>query len=81
LGNPAGPQFLQTALQQLPGEEFFLRYGVEAEGFGGEAGGAAWGQLRFTGLPSGYNVVSCAGFSSTIAVAPVSWSSLKTLYK
>jgi hypothetical protein len=49
---------------------------------GGNAGGSGSGQIRFSGLPTGAQIVSCQGFVDAATPARKStWGALKTSYR
>jgi len=75
------PETATIALQYLPGEEFLLQMGFLFIG-NNFAFASVDGTLSFTGLPTGYSVRSCQGFSSdTIGVSPATWGAMKTLFR
>jgi hypothetical protein len=69
------------ALQYLPGEEFVLQWGFKFIG-NNFAFATVDGTLSFAGLPAGYAVRSCQGYTSdTIGIAPITWGAVKTLFR
>jgi len=80
------PVLLNIQLRHSVGEPFEIStyVGASAEGFCyGDGGANVSASLAFQGLPSGYAVVSCQGFTSS-PVVPVrarSWGSLKITYR
>ena len=72
---------LSVPLLHLPGEPFVLNISVGANG--GTNGASLTTQLFFVGLPPGYSVTSCHGFTQATSVAArhSTWTALKAHYK
>jgi len=68
------------ALLHAPEESFVLQYGLEVSAVGLD-GHSASAFLTFSGLPEGYTVTSCYGFSSPLAIRNLSWGSVKSLFR
>ena len=73
---------LAVTIKRLVGETFNLGVYVSASD-GSFASGSASASLSFTGLPSGYAVVSCQGYVSdpAVPVHATSWGRLKAIYR
>ena len=70
---------LSLALQKLPSEPFTTGFNL---GVFGSAGGSVNGTIAFAGLPPGYTVTSCHGYSSPpTPTAPTSWGRVKAGYR
>ena len=70
---------LSLALQKLPDETFDVAFLVQVYG---SAGGSLDGTFAFVGLPPGYSVTSCQGYSSPPTPAShASWGSIKASYR
>lgn len=85
---PAEPQqyqgVLELPMRHAPGDSFVLRYGVmvSAANTGPESNlGFVSGSLTFSMLPSGYRILSCAGYAGPQGITPSSWSKVKTLFR
>lgn len=72
---------LQLPLIHLPGEPFVLNFAVAAQS--GCTSTSFTTQLSFVGLPEGYSITSCHGFTSPIPVATrrTNWAALKAHYR
>ena len=70
---------VSIALQKLPGEAFTVANSLSVSG---SASGTVNGTFAFVGLPPGYVVTSCQGYSSPpTPVSTRSWGSLKASYR
>lgn len=84
--NSFNAPFVETVLI-LPiahsvGEPFELTYSVSTGGSGPSASGSGGGALSFVGLPPGYGVESCQGFSGVVvATRPRTWGEVKASYR
>ena len=81
--NASLDQHLSLPLQHAVGEAFELIYTASARGHGRYSNANSTGQLSFSGLPTGYWLVSCQGFSTApvVPVRGVTWGSLKVIYR
>lgn len=77
---------LDVNITRAPGETFDLYLTAQARadlaaGIPGE--GVAFMTLSFPGLPAGFSVVSCQGFSAgqPVAAQPTTWGTLKAIYR
>jgi len=70
-------------LTKSPGETFELRLGVSVSASELPSTASSTGQLQFTGLPAGYSIISCQGYSSDAATPTrdASWGRLKIRYR
>jgi hypothetical protein len=70
---------VSLALSKLPAEPFTVQHFIQVYG---SAGGGVNGTFTFVGLPPGYSVTSCQGYSSPPTPAEAtSWGSLKASYR
>jgi len=70
---------VSIALQKVPGETFTVANGLSMSG---SSSGNVSGTIVFAGLPPGYAVTSCQGYSSPpTPVTTTSWGSLKASYR
>jgi len=70
---------LWLEMQKLPGEPFTVRYDLSV---GSTAPGVVNCTFAFYGLPAGYSVTSCQGYSpAPTPVSNASWGSLKASYR
>ena len=71
---------LRVTVTRSVGEPFTLHFDLASSGRGS---GQGFGQLRFSGLPSGAFVVSCQGYRQDFATAAkeMSWGGLKLFYR
>jgi hypothetical protein len=65
------------------GQSFDLFLRVHADAPNGPASGSAFGALFFEGLPPGYSIVSCQGFTTSAPVPTVhtTWGRVKQIYR
>jgi len=72
---------LRLPLLHLPGEPFLLSFAVAARS--GCSFTSFTTQLRFEGLPEGYSVTSCHGFTppTPVATRRTNWATLKAHYR
>jgi hypothetical protein len=62
-------------------QEFEVEYHVTGAPSTQTGSGFMSGALRFEGLPTGYALLSCWGFGSSIDVQPTTWSMVKSRYR
>jgi hypothetical protein len=80
-GGQSVNELLEIVLQKFPGEEFPVSVGVDLSA-GHTISSHAAGTLVFSGLPPGYGIQSCQGFSGTVVWArATSWARLKQIYR
>ena len=73
---------LTLPIAHLVGEPFELTYSVAGGGTGVRVTASADGALSFSGLPSGYGVVSCQGFAGVVVpTRPRTWGGVKSSYR
>lgn len=79
----SGSQTFSIPITRLPDEPFTLEILVSsrAGGQSGSSGGSA--SLRFVGLPPGYSITSCKGFTTSVPVSTrrTTWGKLKKFYR
>jgi hypothetical protein len=64
------------------GEPFELAYLADGYGASCYASGGLTGTLTFPGLPSGYGLTSCQGFSTgVVPTRPLTWGQMKIRYR
>lgn len=74
-------------LSLVAGTPFEVAFAVSASNAspccvsGGLAGADITADLRFRGLPAGYAIYSCAGFTAPVPASVTSWGSVKALYR